>query len=39
VLDSVDAGFVALLDDVESVDVVRRAVLPAWKVISEELAL
>ncbi len=38
VLDAVDAGFIALINDAERIDVVRRAVLPAWQVMSEELA-
>lgn len=39
VLQAIDAGFLRFLDDAENVDVVRRTVLPAWQVLSEELAL
>lgn len=38
VLDALDAGFLAFLHDVESQNLVRRAVLPAWQVLEQELA-
>jgi hypothetical protein len=38
VLDSVGAGFLRLLDDAESQDLVRRQILPAWHVFQRGLA-
>jgi hypothetical protein len=37
VLDSVGAGFLRLLDDAESQDLVRRQILPAWRVYQRGL--
>src|SRR5205823_3964471 len=37
ILDAIDAGFRRLLDDVEKLELVRRAVLPAWQVLESEL--
>lgn len=38
VLDSVGTGFLRLLDDAESQDLVRRQILPAWHVFERGLA-
>lgn len=38
VLDALDAGFLRLLSDIESQNLVRRSVLPAWEVLERELA-
>ena len=38
VLDAFDEGFQRFLTDVESQNLVRRAVLPAWEVLERELA-
>lgn len=38
VLDALDEGFQRLLIDVESQNLVRREVLPAWEVLERELA-
>jgi hypothetical protein len=37
ILDAIDAGFRRLLDDVEKLELVRRAVLPAWQVLEGEI--
>jgi hypothetical protein len=37
ILDAIDAGFRRLLDDVERLELVRRAVLPAWQVLEGEI--
>ena len=34
---AIDAGFRRLLDDVEKLELVRRAVLPAWQVLEGEI--
>jgi len=38
VLDALDEGFLRMLSDVESQNLVRRAVLPAWEVLERELS-
>jgi hypothetical protein len=38
-LDSVGAGFLKLLDDAETQDLVRRQLLPAWQVFERGLAI
>jgi predicted transcriptional regulator len=38
VLDVVEAGFLRLLDDATTQEVVRRAVLPAWDVLARRIA-